>query len=183
MTWDQMSHKYPSFAAEKRNIRLGLSTDGFNPLDMKNSHYSCWPVQLVNYNLPPDLCMKKENIRLTLLILGPHQPGNSIDIYLEPLIDDLNHLWNQGESAYDALSKSVFTLKQCFFGLLVISKPMEILVDAKGRGKWDVLYVVNTQIVCGLSLIESMFTCAIERVFHHHIGIRLRRLGLRTYRT
>ncbi|XP_019090144.1 PREDICTED: uncharacterized protein LOC109128386 [Camelina sativa] len=37
VTWDQMSEKYPLFAAEERNMRLGLSTDGFNPFNMKNS--------------------------------------------------------------------------------------------------------------------------------------------------
>uniref|UniRef100_A0A1J3JNP1 Transposase-associated domain-containing protein n=1 Tax=Noccaea caerulescens TaxID=107243 RepID=A0A1J3JNP1_NOCCA len=111
VTWDQMNHKYPSFAAEERNIRLGLSTDGFNPFNMKNTMYSCWPVLMVNYNLPPDLCMKKENIMLTLLIPGPHQPGNSIDVYLEPLIEDLNHMWSNGEVTYDAFSKNTFTLK------------------------------------------------------------------------
>jgi len=92
-----MNDKYPSFAAEERNIRLRLSTDGFNPFNMKNSNYSCWHVLLVNYNLPPHLCMKKENIMLTLLIPGPQQPGNNIDVYLEPLIKDLNYLWKNGE--------------------------------------------------------------------------------------
>ncbi|XP_010424574.1 PREDICTED: uncharacterized protein LOC104709702 [Camelina sativa] len=111
VTWDQMNDKYPVFAAEERNIRLGLSKDGFNPFDMNNNRYSCWPVLLVNYNLPPHLCMKKENIMLTLLIPGPQQPGNSTDIYLEPLIDDMCHLWNKGELAYDAYSKTNFTLK------------------------------------------------------------------------
>ncbi|KAG7567797.1 Transposon En/Spm-like [Arabidopsis thaliana x Arabidopsis arenosa] len=77
VTWDQMNDKYPSFAAEERNLRLGLSTDGFNPFNMKNTKYSCWPVLLVNYNLPPDLCIKKENIMLTLLIPGPQQLGNA----------------------------------------------------------------------------------------------------------
>ncbi|XP_056842958.1 uncharacterized protein LOC108829523 [Raphanus sativus] len=112
VTWEHMNAKYPSFAAEARNLRLGLSTDGFNPFNMKNSMYSCWPVLLVNYNLPPDLCMKKENIMLSLLIPGPHQPGNSIDVYLEPLIDDLNSLWSVGKVTYDALSRSTFTLKE-----------------------------------------------------------------------
>jgi len=82
VTWEQVNAKYPAFAPEERNIRLGLSTDGFNPFNMKNSTYSCWPVLLVNYNMAPDLCMKKENIMLTLLIPGPQQPGNSIDVYL-----------------------------------------------------------------------------------------------------
>ena len=106
-----MNAKYSSFAAEERNLRLGLSTDGFNPFNMKNTRYSCWPVLLVNYNLPPDLCMKKENIMLTLLIPGPQQPGNNIEVYLEPLIEDLCHLWDNGELTYDSYSKSTFNLK------------------------------------------------------------------------
>ncbi|XP_013607989.1 PREDICTED: uncharacterized protein LOC106314704 [Brassica oleracea var. oleracea] len=111
VTWDQMNAKYPTFAAEERNMRLGLSTDGFKPFNMKNTMYICWPVLLVNYNLPPDLCMKKENIMFSLLIPGPQQSGNSIDVYLEPLIEDLNHLWSIGDLVYDAVTRSTFTLK------------------------------------------------------------------------
>ena len=106
-----MNAKYPTFAAEKKNMRLGLSIDGFNPFNMKNTMYSCWLVLLVNYNLPPDLCMKKENIMFSLLIPGPQQSGNSIDVYLEPLIEDLNHLWSIGDLVYDAVTRSTFTLK------------------------------------------------------------------------
>ncbi|XP_019083197.1 PREDICTED: uncharacterized protein LOC109125634 [Camelina sativa] len=49
MTWDQMNNKYPSFAAEPRNIHLGLSTNGCNLFIMKNARYSrngttiAWP--------------------------------------------------------------------------------------------------------------------------------------------
>ncbi|XP_048604739.1 uncharacterized protein LOC106409737 [Brassica napus] len=111
VTWDEMNAKYSTFAAEERNMGLGLSEDGFNPFNMKNTMYSCWPVLLVNYNLPHDLCMKKENIMLSLLIPGPQQPGNSIDVYLEPLIEDLNHMWSIGELVYDAVTRSTFTLK------------------------------------------------------------------------
>ncbi|XP_024009936.1 uncharacterized protein LOC112085141 [Eutrema salsugineum] len=161
-TWDQMNHKYPSFAAEERNLRLGLSTDGFNLFDVNNSTYSCWPVLLVNYNLPPNLCMKEDNILLTLLIPGPHQPGNSIDVYLEPLIEDLNHLWNNGELAYDAYSKTSFTLKAMLlwtisdfpaFGNLAGCKDLPV------RHNLDVMHVernvaasiVSTLLHCGKS--------------------------------
>lgn len=92
LTWKQMDDKYPSFTAEERIVQLGLSTDGFNLLNMKNTNYSCWPVLLVNYNMAPHVCMKKEKIMFTLLISGPQQPNNSIDIYFEPLVEDLNHL-------------------------------------------------------------------------------------------
>ncbi|XP_020270861.1 uncharacterized protein LOC109846048 [Asparagus officinalis] len=111
LAWDLVNDKWPSFAADPRNLRLGLSTDGFNSFSILSSKYSCWPVMLVNYNLPPMLCMKKDNIMLTLLIPGPKQPGNDIDIYLQPLVDDLQLLWENGVEAYDAFSKSTFNLK------------------------------------------------------------------------
>ena len=135
VTWDQMNAKYPLFASEERNLRLGLSTDGFNPFNMKNTRYSCWPVLLVNYNLPPDLCMKKENIMLTLLIPGPQQPGNSIDVYLEPLIDDLCHLWDNGEWTYDAFSKSSFTLKAMLLWTISDFSAYGNLAGCKVKGK------------------------------------------------
>lgn len=48
---------------------------------------------------------------LTLLISGPKQPGNDIDVYLEPLIDYLKELWDNGVKTYDAFSKSTFNLR------------------------------------------------------------------------
>ncbi|XP_013694784.2 uncharacterized protein LOC106398827 [Brassica napus] len=135
VTWDQMNAKYPTFAAEERNLRLGLSTDGFNPFNMKNSIYSCWPVLVVNYNLPPDLCMKKENIMLSLLIPDPQQPGNSIDVYLEPLIDDLNSLWSIGEITYDALTRSTFTLRAMLLWTISDFPAYGNLAGCKVKGK------------------------------------------------
>ena len=46
-----------------------------------------------------------------MLISWPKQPGNDIDVYLAPLIDDLNNLWNDGVKAYDAYKDEDFTLK------------------------------------------------------------------------
>ena len=48
---------------------------------------------------------------LTLLIPGPKQPGNDIDVYLAPLVEDLNELWVNGVRMYDAVEKSTFNLK------------------------------------------------------------------------
>ena len=82
-------------------------TDGFSSFSSLNTKYSCWLVMLVMYNLPLWLCMKNKNIMLTLLIPGPKQPDNDIDIYLQPLIDDLEELW-KGMSCYDIVSKMTF---------------------------------------------------------------------------
>ncbi|GKA99248.1 hypothetical protein Tco_0827185 [Tanacetum coccineum] len=91
--WKNFDTKYPDFAKEPRNVRLGLAADGFNPFGNLSQSYSMWPVILTTYNLPPWLCMKESSFMLTLLILGPKSPGKDIDVYLRPLIDDLKDLW------------------------------------------------------------------------------------------
>ena len=66
---------------------------------------------LIIYNFPSWLCMKRKFTFLTLLISGPRQFGNDIDVYLAPLIDDLNTLWINGVHAYDASKQETFNLK------------------------------------------------------------------------
>ncbi|KAL4028340.1 hypothetical protein IC575_011533 [Cucumis melo] len=66
---------------------------------------------LVTYNLPPWLCMKRKFFMLTALISGPKQPGNEIDVYLVPLVDDLKILWHDGVECYDAYQDQCFRLK------------------------------------------------------------------------
>ncbi|XP_074373925.1 uncharacterized protein LOC141714296 [Apium graveolens] len=111
--WRNVDCRWPEFGSEARNIRLGLAADGINPHNNGlNNRYSCWPVMLVMYNLPSWLCMKRKFMMLSTLISGPYEPGNNIDIYLQPIIDDLKKLWEEGEpNVYDAHNKSVFTLK------------------------------------------------------------------------
>ncbi|BFG30463.1 hypothetical protein CerSpe_167370 [Prunus speciosa] len=110
-SWKLVDDKWPDFGNEPRNLRLALSSDGFNPHSSLSSRYSCWPVMLVTYNLPPWLCMKRKFMMLTLLISGPKQPGNDIDVYLEPLIDDLKSLWDEIRGVYDAHIREYFTLR------------------------------------------------------------------------
>jgi len=39
---------------------------------------------------------------LSMMILGPRQSGNDIDVYLAPLIEDLRLLWDEGVEVFDA---------------------------------------------------------------------------------
>ena len=48
---------------------------------------------------------------LSLLISSSRQPGNDIDVYLAPLIEDLKLLWDVGIEAFDAYEQEFFTLK------------------------------------------------------------------------
>ncbi|XP_052627045.1 uncharacterized protein LOC128133587 [Lactuca sativa] len=70
-SWQDFDQRYPEFAKEPRNVRLGLAADGFNPFGNFNSTYSTWPVILTTYNAPPWICMKESSFMLTLLIPGP----------------------------------------------------------------------------------------------------------------
>ncbi|KAA0052280.1 uncharacterized protein E5676_scaffold113G00940 [Cucumis melo var. makuwa] len=95
---------------EARNVRLALYSDGFNPFGNMSTSYSMWPVILIPYNLPPWKCMKAPFTFLSLLIPGPRSHGKEIDIYLQPLIDELNELWMDGIQTYDSFSASFFQL-------------------------------------------------------------------------
>ncbi|GKF13504.1 hypothetical protein Tco_0054966, partial [Tanacetum coccineum] len=106
--WKKFDMKYPDFAKEPRNVRLGLCADGFNPFGNLSQTYSMWPVILTTYNLPPWLCMKESNFMLTLLIPGPKSLGKDIDVYLRPLIEDLQVLWDK---------KGVETTRSIFYEL------------------------------------------------------------------
>ena len=48
---------------------------------------------------------------LSTLIPGKYSPGNDIDVYLEPLIDELAHLWREGAATYDAETKGSFIMR------------------------------------------------------------------------
>ena len=54
--------------------------------------------------------MKQSNILLSLLIPGPKGPGMNIDVYFQPLIDDLKTLWESRIETYDAFKKQNFYL-------------------------------------------------------------------------
>lgn len=109
--WKAMDAMYPNFSSESRNIRLGVAADGFSPFRTMSTLHSTWPIVLVNYNLPPWLCMKTENLILSTLIPGPESPKNNIDVYMQPLIAELKELWDVGVQTYDAFSDETFNLR------------------------------------------------------------------------
>ncbi|XP_060182233.1 uncharacterized protein LOC132611890 [Lycium barbarum] len=109
--WKSFDSKYPEFAGDPRNVRLGLASDGFNPFGTMRTIHSTWPVILMPYNLPPWMCMKQEFFILSLLIPGPKAHGNNIDVFLQPLIEELNELWDVGVETYDASTKEIFQMR------------------------------------------------------------------------
>ena len=53
LAWEQVNKIWSKIGDDPRNLHLGLSVDGINPHSTLNSKYSCWPVILAIYNLPP----------------------------------------------------------------------------------------------------------------------------------
>ncbi|XP_028122986.1 uncharacterized protein LOC114320089 [Camellia sinensis] len=109
--WKKFDTHHPKFALEPRNVRLGLATDGFNPFGNMNNSYSLWPVVLIPYNLPPWLAIKDPFFTLSLLIPGESQPGIDIDVYMRPLVEELNELWKNGTLTYDASTGETFCMR------------------------------------------------------------------------
>jgi hypothetical protein len=110
MAWKHVDNTFPIFK-EARNVRLGLTSDGFNPFGMQIVNYSCWPVILIPYNLPSWLYEKQSYWIMSMLIPSKKSPGMNIDVYLGPLIDELKELWINGVDCRDAKEKENFTLR------------------------------------------------------------------------
>ncbi|WVZ58502.1 hypothetical protein U9M48_008773 [Paspalum notatum var. saurae] len=111
--WQALDRFDPEFASDPRSIRFGLSTDGFTPFGIGAAPYSCWPVFVVPYNLPPHLCMKEGFVFLAMVILGSRHPGKNLNVFLEPLIEELQELWI-GVEAYDVVANEKFTLRAAY---------------------------------------------------------------------
>ncbi|XP_033128492.1 uncharacterized protein LOC103828255 [Brassica rapa] len=135
LTWVQINNKWPEFATEARNLRLGISTDGMNPFSIQNTKHSTWHVLLVNYNMAPTQCMRSENIMLTMLIPGRTAPNNNIDIYLQPLIEKLKDLWTEGMEVYDSFKKESFTLRAMLLWSITDYPGLGTLAECKVKGK------------------------------------------------
>ena len=108
--WKHFDRREATFAADSRNLRLALATDGFNPFGNMSMQYSMWPVLVTPLNLPPWECVNPANCFMCLLILGPKSLGKDFDLFLEPLIVDLLELW-KGVSTFDACIGRKFHLR------------------------------------------------------------------------
>ena len=60
--------------------------------------------------------MKRKFIMMPVLIQGPKQPDNDIDVYLRPLVEELLQLWNgNGVRTWDEHKQEEFNLHALLF--------------------------------------------------------------------
>jgi hypothetical protein len=111
--WHTLDRFDPEFASDLGSVRLGLSTDGFQPYNSDSTTYSWLPVFVMTYNLPPNKCLKEGFIFLTFVIPGPKEPKKQMNIILRQLMEELKELW-QGVDAYNNYLKCQFNLHNAY---------------------------------------------------------------------
>jgi len=67
------------------------------------------------YNLPTWLCPKRKYLLLSILIQGHKHPGIDIDVFLEPLIQEMETLWKEGIDMFDGFTGQTFNLRAIIF--------------------------------------------------------------------
>ena len=97
-------------------MRLGLCADGFNPYTLSSRSYSIWLVVVTPYNLPLEMGMITPFMFLACVILGPKNPKNKIDVYLQPLVDELKGLCDVGVETYDIFYGAYISDEGCTYG-------------------------------------------------------------------
>jgi hypothetical protein len=157
---------YKDFADDPRNIRLGLAADGFNPFGMLNVAYTTWHVILIPYNWPPWLSLKKPYWMMSMLIPGPKSLRMNIDVYLQPLIDELIELWVTGVKAWDEDKKENFTLCALLLWTINDFPTYAMLSGWSTKGKFACPYCHKD----GSNLAQSIVTWVIIDFSLRNIG-------------
>jgi hypothetical protein len=94
-TWTHFDGIHHEKTLEACNIRVALATDRFNPYRMMAAPYTCWSMFVIPLNLPSSsVVFQRQNIFLLLII--PEHPENNMGVFMEPVIDELVHAWEEG---------------------------------------------------------------------------------------
>jgi hypothetical protein len=77
---------------------------------------------------------------LSILIQGPKQAGTDIDVFLEPLIEDMAKLWNEGVRMWDQYQQEYFILYAIIF-VCIHDAPECFTLSGQTKGKSDACLV------------------------------------------
>ncbi|XP_073119939.1 uncharacterized protein [Henckelia pumila] len=87
------------------------------------------------YNLPPWMFMKDEYMFLIVLAPGPKNPKDKLDVFLQPLIAELQSLWVDGAVTYDVHYRTNFTLRAALMWTISDFPAYAMLSDWSIAGK------------------------------------------------
>lgn len=97
-----------NFFSDRRDIAVGVCTDGFLLFNRNRRGPSATPILVKNYNLPPTIRTHLEHLLCVGVIPGPRQPKD-LASFLTPLDDEFAEL-AQGIRCFDSVSQSLFSL-------------------------------------------------------------------------
>ena len=70
------------------------------------------------------------------------QPGNDIDVFLEPLMEDMKILWEKGVEMMDASLRKKFTLKAIIF-VTITDYPGHFSLSEQIKGKTGYIVCID----------------------------------------
>jgi hypothetical protein len=113
------------------------------------------------FNLPPWLCHKQKYLLLTILISGPKQAGIDIDVFLEPLMEEMQKIWEHGVNVWDEYSKQHFNIKAIIF-CTINDNPACLALTGQVKGK-------TAHVIC-VDQIESIYLPSSSKLMYmwHH---------------
>jgi len=117
------------YFSDKRDIALGLSTDGFTPFKKRDK--TCWPIILFNYNLPPEIRFQKRYCIHVATVPGPKKPWDW-DSFGWPLVQELIQL-ELGVKAFDTISQALFLLHAYLILAFGDIPAMALIMRMKGQ--------------------------------------------------
>ena len=88
--------------------------------------------------------MKRKYMMLSMMISDPKQPVNDIDVYLNPLVEDLKLLWVDGVEVFDVVAFETFMMHAMLFCTINDFPAYGNLQGTVSRVIKHVLYVKKT---------------------------------------
>nr|CAD39322.2 OSJNBb0080H08.14 [Oryza sativa Japonica Group] len=103
---------------------------------------------------------KRKYILLTILIQGPNQPGIDIDVFLEPLMEDMEELWKEGLRLWDEFKREHFNLRAIIF-VTINDLPANFSLSGQIKGKTGCL-------ICLEKTSYRYLTSSLKTVYMRH---------------
>ena len=101
-------------------------------------------------NLPPWMCMKSEYFIHSLIIPVPRSLGKDIDIYLQPLIDELKLFQDSRVETFDASRNQTFPMRAALMWTINDFLAYAMLSGWSKKGKFIIALIVTMTLILNI---------------------------------
>lgn len=164
VTIDGKTYQFNYFAGNT-DIALGYLTDGFTPF--KRSKQTCWPLLLINFNLPPEIRFRKENLICVGVIPGPSKPKDP-DSFMWPMVEELLSLM-VGEPTLDG-QRQIMVALRAFLILCGGDIPaVSMIMNIKGHNGYSPCRMCKILGVGVPNSSSTVYYCPLDRSRHPQV--------------